>query len=272
MCGGTRKSRVQRRSGEGLSPRVRGNRCRCLRYPLECRTIPACAGEPSRIIKWQTGMKDYPRVCGGTSLLSLDFHCEIGLSPRVRGNPQRTGTMAQKRRTIPACAGEPGSYLMLYRGISDYPRVCGGTSLLSLDFHCEIGLSPRVRGNPQRTGTMAQKRRTIPACAGEPTADGHNGTEETDYPRVCGGTVGTHTPDTRFLGLSPRVRGNRSLKRNTICALGTIPACAGEPGLTAESAHRAGDYPRVCGGTWIVSHAVPRNIGLSPRVRGNPCL
>ena len=77
------------------------------------------------------------------------------------------------------------------------------------------------------------------------------------YPRVCGGTC--HRP-----GLSPRVRGNRSV----VPDMGSIPACAGEPPTTpirrsipacagepGSIPACAGEprcrevYPRVCGGT-----------------------
>ena len=51
--------------------------------------------------------------------------------------------------------------------------------------------------------------------------------------------------------------------------MGSIPACAGEPGAVDFTRDSNGVYPRVCGGTeWIDS---PGNYspGLSPRVRGN---
>ena len=74
-------------------------------------------------------------------------------------------------------------------------------------------------------------------------------TSSTVYPRVCGGTAIPLVLVVSVLGLSPRVRGNRSNRRNQDVASGSIPACAGEP-----TSYGAGDvgtsvYPRVCGGT-----------------------
>ena len=100
------------------------------------------------------------------------------------------------------------------------------------------GLSPRVRGN----------RRV--------------------YPRVCGGTLGAHRAKIPRQGLSPRVRGNRSPNSSVATERGSIPACAGEPGLDIDTIIQVGVYPRVCGGTLSTEHPTTPK-GLSPRVRGN---
>ena len=69
------------------------------------------------------------------------------------------------------------------------------------------------------------------------------------YPRVCGGTPRDRSGVAYREGLSPRVRGNRSI---CICIA-------------------AADwvYPRVCGGTGRHMLAGHISAGLSPRVRGN---
>ena len=127
-----------------------------------------------------------------------------------------------------------------------YPRVCGGTTTMYCLHSIGNGLSPRVRGNlesiplddaklglsPRVRGnrTRTYARGSIPACAGEPRPKSH-----------CGGS--TH---------------RRS-----------IPACAGEPsGLTERNANLR-VYPRVCGGTHYGTLWEPKQMGLSPRVRGN---
>ena len=51
----------------------------------------------------------YPRVCGGTQLPTLTGQVLHGLSPRVRGNPAFTLFRSAAARSIPACAGEPGT-------------------------------------------------------------------------------------------------------------------------------------------------------------------
>ena len=52
--------------------------------------------------------------------------------------------------------------------------------------------------------------------------------------------------------------------------MGSIPACAGEPGRARTPAGRGQVYPRVCGGTSPGEPLPALPAGLSPRVRGNP--
>ena len=51
------------------------------------------------------------------------------------------------------------------------------------------GLSPRVRGNPYLPAQPADGLRSIPACAGKPTAGELSPNPMTVYPRVCGETA-----------------------------------------------------------------------------------
>ena len=89
------------------------------------------------------------------------------------------------------------------------------------------------------------------------------------YPRVCGGTLargGLHGLDR---ALSPRVRGNLDSLDERNPRLGSIPACAGEPGGGRTSSGIWTVYPRVCGGTGEGATQPYEEYGLSPRVRGN---
>ena len=54
------------------------------------------------------------------------------------------------------------------------------------------------------------------------------------YPRVCGGTEAMLRLMMGVSGLSPRVRGNPSRTVASVFAPGSIPACAGEPGVPWE--------------------------------------
>ena len=49
------------------------------------------------------------------------------------------------------------------------------------------------------------------------------------YPRVCGGSTNLNGADVANHGLSPRVRGIRGCSRQRRRAVGSIPACAGDP-------------------------------------------
>ena len=126
-----------------------------------------------------------------------------------------------------------------------------------------------MRGNHSRIHVLHTVDRTIPACAGEPSQGVNRATRAKDYPRVCGGTKLTPNPARLTYGLSPRVRGNPCQAWKILCQFGTIPACAGEPGTDCMISLRTRDYPRVCGGTYVLGLLVLAVSGLSPRVRGN---
>ena len=111
--------------------------------------------------------------------------------------------------------------------------------------------------------------RSIPACAGEPTAIYARTVVSKVYPRVCGGTVQRLDRKARKAGLSPRVRGNRGQARQSEGVARSIPACAGEPPAPAYPPPVSRVYPRVCGGTGCRFRKYLPYQGLSPRVRGN---
>ena len=171
-----------------------------------------------------------------------------GLSPRVRGNRQLRSAAPTRRRSIPACAGEPRNHRSLLRVWLVYPRVCGGTN------HC--GAAPTRRVYPR-------------VCGGTSVIIGLLDWVWLVYPRVCGGTSNGLTSNCSFTGLSPRVRGNRPGRHLHGDRVGSIPACAGEPSCSWTCRQRAGVYPRVCGGTRCSPMPMRTFGGLSPRVRGN---
>ena len=134
------------------------------------RSIPACAGEPHIVTAPVANSGVYPRVCGGTGTSQTLAGQFVGLSPRVRGNLGKAGRSLNAAGSIPACAGEPttAGRMMLPRGV--YPRVCGGTIGFRYIAVCPAGLSPRVRGNLAAVNPDGAWTRSIPACAGEPSA------------------------------------------------------------------------------------------------------
>ena len=232
MCGGTYSILDPQGVALGLSPRVRGNHRSVRTRRQASRSIPACAGEPRRRCSGWRCRRVYPRVCGGTSPSGLTRRTICGLSPRVRGNRLFIRPFINQRGSIPACAGEPSIGLGRRDDGRVYPRVCGGTPYQIGCYWIPLGLSPRVRGNPDsgRYGWLVS--RSIPACAGEP---------------LC---YYSHVAFTAFSGLSPRVRGN--------------PPISPLPRTITRV------YPRVCGGTKRKPLKDGKGRGLSPRVRGNP--
>ena len=215
-------------------------------------------------------MTVYPRVCGGTSPEARVARVKDGLSPRVRGNRLSCMPITCGRGSIPACAGEPCGLPTAFCGRPVYPRVCGGTPGQPGPVMFRPGLSPRVRGNLRDAGRAEIRIGSIPACAGEPAIRQPGQSIVKVYPRVCGGTVRRAFRSVLLKGLSPRVRGNQSGVTNRAAAIGSIPACAGEPTKSGAADYAARVYPRVCGGTSARRAKQDTSAGLSPRVRGNP--
>ncbi len=147
--------------------------------------------------------------------------------------------------------------------------MCGGTYCSAQHVGAAKGLSPRVRGNRLAFAARGERNGSIPACAGEPFENVILPSTERVYPRVCGGTLPPTEGLNTALGLSPRVRGNRCISPARSPAMGSIPACAGEPCCALARGEIGWVYPRVCGGTAILSVIRYLSWGLSPRVRGN---
>ena len=269
VCGGTSPVAPDAISRTGLSPRVRGNPggwCSPARWT---RSIPACAGEPVKRPRTPPAHTVYPRVCGGTIEAGIDAIPRAGLSPRVRGNRADGRLSGGRLRSIPACAGEPARRHPASRPATVYPRVCGGTENIPHNRFVTRGLSPRVRGNRYVSVNGREYQRSIPACAGEPSAASGARCGLKVYPRVCGGTPLDGYGGNLDEGLSPRVRGNPPPCPHRPPGRRSIPACAGEPRTAASAPARRTVYPRVCGGTSCPPPQCAGMPGLSPRVRGN---
>ena len=233
---------------------MRGNQRLGARGQPSRGSIPACAGEPAPGIVRHTSERVYPRVCGGTPTRVSSSPPTKGLSPRVRGNHEQPDRQQNGDRSIPACAGEPGSAPLRMANAEVYPRVCGGTPIKRWYGLTTGGLSPRVRGNHAIGNARRVRRRSIPACAGEPRPPFQRACPARVYPRVCGGTQTIEDTIDTLQGLSPRVRGNLDTRHLVPPRDGSIPACAGEPPLRVPEPHAAVVYPRVCGGTRAMKH------------------
>ena len=256
--------------GQGLSPRMRGNRALRGAGGQCAGSIPAYAGEPKRLLLPPKRLPVYPRVCGGTMPSPQARRQAGGLSPRMRGNRGMVGHEPGMSGSIPAYAGEPQEVPSRYCCNRVYPRVCGGTAgYPSCPAHVG-GLSPRMRGNPCSPETRRPLCRSIPAYAGEPDYTAPAFPNVAVYPRVCGGTYVASGSVRETNGLSPRMRGNRGAGGAGDCAGGSIPAYAGEPRYARRLRTLSGVYPRVCGGTEVPSLRREVPSGLSPRMRGNP--
>ena len=228
-CGGTPQAYEPGQYDAGLSPRVRGNRVRRTGGRQKGGSIPASAGEPRTRNGGADRIRVYPRECGGT-LARLRVRVRVGgLSPRVRGNQMRRGEGRRHGGSIPASAGEPRPRAQSPAPERVYPRECGGTNTSPRRGRCPWGLSPRVRGNPNRAGRGRRRWRSIPASAGEPVGGAGGQPRRRVYPRECGGTGTSRFVVNPIRGLSPRVRGNPFGGKGGGVGVRSIPASAGEP-------------------------------------------
>ena len=147
LCGGTGGRRLAGAAGRGLSPPVRGNPSSAGSARRIGRSIPACAGEPRSTRSFSGIPRVYPRLCGGTVDRGHSQGNRGGLSPPVRGNRATQPSPRFPERSIPACAGEPGSGAYIGVVTTVYPRLCGGTDVPVVHPDAFPGLSPPVRGN-----------------------------------------------------------------------------------------------------------------------------
>ena len=227
-CGGTTPHLRAAVCVQGLSPRMRGNLGREAYIAASRGSIPAHAGEPIAVDVGPFASWVYPRACGGTARDGARQGGSVGLSPRMRGNRQRSIWWHVGQGSIPAHAGEPGGHYTPTRRGGVYPRACGGTSVPRVPAECRWvypracggtqvrqlrpdlrqGLSPRMRGNRVRATNTNAVTGSIPAHAGEPVPTWRVGSASRVYPRACGGTHGSLRPHRAVRGLSPRMRGN----------------------------------------------------------------
>ncbi len=148
------------------------------------------------------------------------------------------------------------------------PRVCGGGSFLYLLFRHVQGRSPRMRGRHRGRSEPTKKGGSIPAYAGEASADANQREKPRVDPRVCGGGFPSMTLTTFDGGRSPRMRGRQWSCSQKKRVLRSIPAYAGEAPPQRGLGSRRRVDPRVCGGGRHFSRWTITAVGRSPRMRG----
>ena len=169
--GGTFVSALYAPGTRGLSPPTRGNP----RYHVPADTgngsIPAHAGEPTMGLGAVGSCSVYPRPRGGTAARGASLLDDNGLSPPTRGNPRARSWTNTSMRSIPAHAGEPAPTQSSRSRAPVYPRPRGGTIVVVGIDYAHRGLSPPTRGNLRIDFDTTGIEGSIPAHAGEPSAD-----------------------------------------------------------------------------------------------------
>ena len=171
---------------DGLSPRVRGIRVAGAGNLASVRSIPACTGNPGRAGRRRARGRVYPRVYGESTPAGRSRLGGGGLSPRVRGILQAIAENGEKRWSIPACTGNPYLRHDRYCLLEVYPRVYGESIEVTIARQPATGLSPRVRGIRRARMAHRPRRRSIPACTGNPGCRRILSPRSKVYPRVYG--------------------------------------------------------------------------------------
>ena len=167
MCGENQGLTWQQRPTAGSSPHVRGKPRDGTRVDHLGGLIPACTGKTSQRARRWSESRAHPRVCGENMACWPARVSVSGSSPRVRRKRHERHVHARVPRLIPACAGKTVWVCAAVFGIPAYPRVCGENSGVERTSVTTAGSSPRVRGKLAQRGSVTERERLIPACAGK---------------------------------------------------------------------------------------------------------
>ena len=169
----------------------------------------------------------HPRGCGEHARKKEENQIYFGSSPRVRGTPGRRSGAVDRRRVIPAGAGNTAANVMPSPLPSGHPRGCGEHDLISPNTTAGFGSSPRVRGTRRAGGGPAVRLRVIPAGAGNTIILNRYNKKWTGHPRGCGEHFIILAGIILCCGSSPRVRGTRGKQAYPASPVRVIPAGAG---------------------------------------------
>ena len=192
---------------DGSSPLARGTLLGPGTRAAARRFIPARAGNTSSPAPARPTSSVHPRSRGEHHQPSRDGSTAIGSSPLARGTLATAPRLDALLRFIPARAGNtPGATSRAGR-TAVHPRSRGEHPRILRDVVLLHGSSPLARGTQVWSDGVPERRRFIPARAGNTYPD-------------C-------RPDYHQCGSSPLARGTRSARRGVWRRWRFIPARAG---------------------------------------------
>ena len=257
-------------TGNGSSPRVRGEHLAGDYRVRRHRIIPARAGQTLRAYSSSSASTDHPRACGANQDKLSQGAVAYGSSPRVRGKLPADGVDPEQIRIIPARAGQTNPCSTARPRATDHPRACGANFFNTTPCRSLTGSSPRVRGKRRYGSIQRSARRIIPARAGQTGRGLRITVRASDHPRACGANSSTTKLHGSGAGSSPRVRGKRRQGRGPGARGRIIPARAGQTHSSCQSTVSWTDHPRACGANPVGFRTSVAGFGSSPRVRGKP--
>ena len=185
-CGANVHTAYQLRFPAGSSPRMRGKRLHDRCHRQRGRIIPAHAGQTPAVPRVTRSWTDHPRACGANVTHTHNILDTVGSSPRMRGKLNAQTATSVYTRIIPAHAGQTTSLFSSRKRVTDHPRACGANGVTSGAATVLNGSSPRMRGKRKLAGAYTEKRRIIPAHAGQTMGHRTGQQQLPDHPRACG--------------------------------------------------------------------------------------
>ncbi len=247
---------------------MRGKQRTAMDASVQRRIIPAHAGQTTARCARQARWPDHPRACGANPAAAFMLEENAGSSPRMRGKRVFRRTQEVLGRIIPAHAGQTASSRSPARATSDHPRACGANVEGKSRAGRRFGSSPRMRGKPPDGITIDDSERIIPAHAGQTAGRHHPCRTRPDHPRACGANAAPLSPEGRWGGSSPRMRGKHPSEQGHKRMGRIIPAHAGQTQPVGRRARILADHPRACGANGAIVGKATMPIGSSPRMRG----
>ncbi len=155
---------------------------------VSCPTwfIPAHAGNSLAFLLLLRPPSVHPRACGELTLNGTEQFEYVGSSPRMRGTRQISARPRRVIWFIPAHAGNSCPFHSNLYIPTVHPRACGELRCVcrsSADGH---GSSPRMRGTLCLYCIDCERRRFIPAHAGNSSSYTITGAATPVHPRACG--------------------------------------------------------------------------------------
>ena len=153
---------------------------------------------------------------GEHSVIATPIHGEAGSSPHARGTHAGVLPGLIRSRFIPACAGNTLSSRVELLLLTVHPRMRGEHVNGYLATAETYGSSPHARGTHHRIRFRRNRRRFIPACAGNTLVPVLVPARVAVHPRMRGEHLECAPVLLRQCGSSPHARGTPELIRMAI--------------------------------------------------------
>ena len=232
------------------------------------RFIPAGAGNTIAGLTANVLDAVHPRGRGEHAGHAVGAGGGVGSSPRARGTRRRCRGRSQRRRFIPAGAGNTRPPAARSRQPSVHPRGRGEHGVWCPNSPPRSGSSPRARGTPPSIRPSSFHIRFIPAGAGNTRSRDGESDSRAVHPRGRGEHLRRQNVDQDKFGSSPRARGTLYASKQRSIGCRFIPAGAGNTIVLLPSQLLKSVHPRGRGEHHRQHKMNPPPIGSSPRARG----